>query len=641
LRESLAANSAFAMAGYQQGKFVLRYRTSAGLSMTEQAQTINTSTPWVRLKRQGNTFTAYRSADGVTWTSVASHTFTIASTASFGLATSAGGGTTGSTGVVQTQAGYSQLTAVSTTPPAAPSVPSATVRSATQVDLTWTDNSTDESGFRVERKQMGNWVALSPDTATDATSFSDTTAPAGATTEYRVLALGASGVTTPGPGLTVSLPASTSGTNTTVATTTASYGRDGGYATTNYGAQPVLEVKNSSTDYRRTAYLRFDLSSVSSITQGKLRLYGGFNSSGPTANIGVYSMSDTSWDEGTITWQSHPVTGTEPSGTLRASATVTGTGAWYEWDVTSYLQAEKAAGRNLVSLQVWSNSYTTTDPQVQFNSDEAATNKPELTIQSGGGGALTLNTGNANDLVSLSSTASTVGVTIGTTTVNYDIGAVSAVVLNTQDGDDTVITNLPATVPVHFNGGNGSETVTVNGGNLRFTTNERLAALTVAAGAKATMVANGNWALHTGTLSVSSTGHVDLTNNDLIVESGSFSDLWATVLASFGGTTGITSTTDGTQILAMFDNAYGGETTWSGHTVGASAIIAKYTYMGDLNLDGQVTGDDYTVIDSNLDTTPPVGSAWLRGDANLDGIVSADDNTVIDSNLGLGEGNPL
>jgi len=54
-----------------------------------------------------------------------------------------------------------------------------------------------------------------------------------------------------------------------------------------------------------------------------------------------------------------------------------------------------------------------------------------------------------------------------------------------------------------------------------------------------------------------------------------------------------------------------------------------------------VTGDDYTIIDSNLNTTPPTGFEWLSGDANLDGIVTGDDYTTIDSNLGLGVGNPL
>jgi hypothetical protein len=47
------------------------------------------------------------------------------------------------------------------------------------------------------------------------------------------------------------------------------------------------------------------------------------------------------------------------------------------------------------------------------------------------------------------------------------------------------------------------------------------------------------------------------------------------------------------------------------------------------------------VIDANLNTTPAVGLGWLSGDMNLDGSVTGDDYTVIDANLGLGVGNPL
>jgi hypothetical protein len=42
-----------------------------------------------------------------------------------------------------------------------------------------------------------------------------------------------------------------------------------------------------------------------------------------------------------------------------------------------------------------------------------------------------------------------------------------------------------------------------------------------------------------------------------------------------------------------------------GLAIGPNAIVGKYTYFGDVNIDGQVTGDDYTVIDANLNTSPP------------------------------------
>jgi hypothetical protein len=143
-------------------------------------------------------------------------------------------------------------------------------------------------------------------------------------------------------------------------------------------------------------------------------------------------------------------------------------------------------------------------------------------------------------------------------------------------------------------------------------------------------------------LLVAPTAGLDLADNDLIVDSGDFAALQALVLAGLGETTGITSSTsDGSTVLALFDNALVGATHWLGEPIPLAAIVGKYTYFGDLNLDGRVSGDDYTVVDSGLNTDPAVGIEWLSGDANLDGIVTGDDYTVIDANLGVGQGNPL
>jgi hypothetical protein len=144
-------------------------------------------------------------------------------------------------------------------------------------------------------------------------------------------------------------------------------------------------------------------------------------------------------------------------------------------------------------------------------------------------------------------------------------------------------------------------------------------------------------------LSIDAASTLDLADNDLIVNSGNFTELRALVFAGFGNSSGgiISSTSDGSQILALFDNALISTTEWLGVPISPNAVVGKYTYFGDVNLDGQVTGDDYTIVDSNLNTSPPVGLEWLSGDANLDGIVTGDDYTTIDSNLGLGTGNPL
>jgi autotransporter-associated beta strand protein len=164
------------------------------------------------------------------------------------------------------------------------------------------------------------------------------------------------------------------------------------------------------------------------------------------------------------------------------------------------------------------------------------------------------------------------------------------------------------------------------------------------------LAASNKTAYVNGTISVDPAAGLDLKDHDLVVTFGtgpnSFADIKAQVLAGFMSPTGgiTSSTSDGSQILALFDNSQIGATEWpggSGTTIDTNSVIGKYTYFGDANIDGQVTGDDYTVIDANLNTTPGVGLEWLSGDMNLDGMVTGDDYTVIDANLGLGVGNPL
>jgi regulation of enolase protein 1 (concanavalin A-like superfamily) len=64
----------------------------------------------------------------------------------------------------------------------------ATAASATQVDLAWLDNASDETGFHVERSTDGANFALIATAAADTTSFSDTTAAPATTYVYRVRA---------------------------------------------------------------------------------------------------------------------------------------------------------------------------------------------------------------------------------------------------------------------------------------------------------------------------------------------------------------------------------------------------------------------------------------------------------------------
>ena len=82
--------------------------------------------------------------------------------------------------------------------PAAPSDLSATVVSQTVIDLAWTDNATNETGYRVERSPDGttNWTAVAT-LAANATSYSDTGLTANTTYYYRVFAFNTGGDSAP------------------------------------------------------------------------------------------------------------------------------------------------------------------------------------------------------------------------------------------------------------------------------------------------------------------------------------------------------------------------------------------------------------------------------------------------------------
>jgi hypothetical protein len=134
----------------------------------------------------------------------------------------------------------------------------------------------------------------------------------------------------------------------------------------------------------RESYLKFDVSNFQSATSVKLKLFGRL-SSAQSSNVpaSVYSVADTSWDEKVITWNGKPASG----GTALATTTVTDTTArWYEWDVTTYVNAHRAAGNPVVSF-VLKNDISSISV-TRFNSREAGENMPRLEVTQPTSGAL-------------------------------------------------------------------------------------------------------------------------------------------------------------------------------------------------------------------------------------------------------------
>lgn len=79
------------------------------------------------------------------------------------------------------------------TPPAAPSGLAATAVSQSEIDLSWTDNSSDETGFEIERSLDGSSFSPVATVGADVTTYPDTGLSADTTYFYRVRAVNGAG----------------------------------------------------------------------------------------------------------------------------------------------------------------------------------------------------------------------------------------------------------------------------------------------------------------------------------------------------------------------------------------------------------------------------------------------------------------
>ena len=157
------------------------------------------------------------------------------------------------------------------------------------------------------------------------------------------------------------------------------YVRDGSAnANRNFGGATALTVRKGSSGSNRWSYLRFDTSGLASVSRVRLRLFGGLSATTSTAvTTSVFGVANTTWGETQITWSNRPASAATPL----ASAPIdngTTTKRWYEWDVTAYVQQEKAAGRPVVTLVLKNDANST--PQDSFHAREATSQRPELVL---------------------------------------------------------------------------------------------------------------------------------------------------------------------------------------------------------------------------------------------------------------------
>jgi len=180
--------------------------------------------------------------------------------------------------------------------------------------------------------------------------------------------------------------------------------------------------------------------------------------------------------------------------------------------------------------------------------------------------------------------------------------------------------NLPGNATVGNLTGSGNVVLKMAGANLA-------AAINTAGGA-------------TSVTSLAMTGKIDLNNNSLIVNyTGSSpaaairTQLQAGFVNNWSGASGIVSSVANADAsmhhtLAYADASELGLTSLGGKSITGTAVVVKYTYAGDSNLDGIVDlSNDFSLfIDGyNKQTSNPSslnpGNLWVNGDYNYDGTI--------------------
>ncbi|MGL5435634.1 MAG: DUF7594 domain-containing protein [Lachnospiraceae bacterium] len=155
--------------------------------------------------------------------------------------------------------------------------------------------------------------------------------------------------------------------------------RSGTYQLINYGAETLLEVKNSvktsaGDNYHRKAYLRFNLKKVDTVNKATLRIYvAALQNNSLSTNIAIYGADSNSWTENGVTWAYGPGEKEFISSFVPASSK-----KYYEIDVTEIIKSQLEADKKVTFIITGTDNQ---DRYVNFSSRESAENTPELVIE--------------------------------------------------------------------------------------------------------------------------------------------------------------------------------------------------------------------------------------------------------------------
>jgi murein DD-endopeptidase MepM/ murein hydrolase activator NlpD len=110
-----------------------------------------------------------------------------------------------------------------------------------------------------------------------------------------------------------------------------------------------------------------------------LQLHASINSSATQEiTLDVYPVSDTTWQETTLTYATRPARGATKLGSVNVQGT---SKTLYPLDVTRYVRDEKLAGRNAVSFAIVANNVTSGSVFAKIDPFEAGATSPALAIR--------------------------------------------------------------------------------------------------------------------------------------------------------------------------------------------------------------------------------------------------------------------
>jgi hypothetical protein len=179
-------------------------------------------------------------------------------------------------------------------------------------------------------------------TTVSSTSYSDTTAQPATSYMYDVVAIdGAGNVSLPSAPVAVTTPAAPAPPQVLTFTATDDTYIDADSPTSVHGAEARIMVDASP---HRDTMLRFVVSGTvgRTVRSAKLRIY--CIDSSPVGGT-FHRVSDTTWREGTVSWNSAPPADSAALGSLKSVSP----GKWYELDVTPAVAGDGAVAFRIAS----------------------------------------------------------------------------------------------------------------------------------------------------------------------------------------------------------------------------------------------------------------------------------------------------